>query len=105
MRAHEAVGARDEDGASPICVAELVAELVQSGVGPGGVSHGAYASASVSKRTVSSGLGSLATGAVTAVGLAVQSGGAPIVGVTLACDDWSTAETDGFFASYGVFVV
>jgi len=59
----------------------------------------------VSKRTVSSGLGSLATGAVTAVALAVQSGLAAVVGVIIARDFGRTAETDGFFASYGVFVV
>jgi hypothetical protein len=59
----------------------------------------------VAKRTVSSGLGSLGSGAVTAVALAVQTGLAAVVGVIIARDFGRTAETDGFFASYGVFIV
>jgi hypothetical protein len=59
----------------------------------------------VSKRTASPGLGSLATGAVTAVALAVQTGLAAAVGVIIAREFGRTAETDGFFAAYGVFVV
>jgi hypothetical protein len=59
----------------------------------------------VAKRTVSSGLGTLGSGAVTAVALAVQTGLAAVVGVVIARDFGRTAETDGFFASYGVFIV
>lgn len=59
----------------------------------------------MSKRTASTGLGSLATGAVTAVALAVQTGLAAVVGVVIARELGRSAETDGFFASYGVFVV
>jgi len=59
----------------------------------------------VAKRTVSSGLGSLGSGAVTAVALAVQTGLAAVVGIIIARDFGRTAETDGFFASYGVFIV
>ncbi len=59
----------------------------------------------MTKRTVSSGLGSLGTGAVTAVALAVQTGLAAVVGIVIARDFGRTAETDGFFASYGVFIV
>ncbi len=59
----------------------------------------------MAKRTVSSGLGSLGSGAVTAVALAVQTGLAAVVGVIIARDFGRTAETDGFFASYGVFIV
>jgi hypothetical protein len=59
----------------------------------------------VGKRTDSTGLGSLATGAVTALALAVQTGLAAVVGVIIARDLGRTAETDGFFAAYGVFVV
>jgi len=59
----------------------------------------------VSKRTASTGHGSLATGAVTALALAVQTGLAAIVGVIIARELGRTAETDGFFAAYGVFVV
>jgi hypothetical protein len=59
----------------------------------------------VSKRTASTGHGSLATGAVTALALAVQTGLAAVVGVLIARELGRTAETDGFFASYGVFVV
>src|SRR5262245_4486200 len=51
------------------------------------------------------GLGSLATGAVTALAIAVQSGLAAVVGVIIARKIGRTAETDGFFAAYGVFVV
>jgi hypothetical protein len=59
----------------------------------------------VGKRTASSGLGSLGSGAVTAVALAVQTGLAAIVGVVLARNFGRGAQTDGFFSSYGVFVV
>ena len=67
VRAHEAVGAGDEDGAAVVDVAELAAEIVERGACPEGVvRHGPYASASVRKRTDSSGLGSLASAALTA---------------------------------------
>jgi hypothetical protein len=59
----------------------------------------------VEKRTASTGLGSLATGGVTALAIAVQSGLAAVVGVIIARELGRTAETDGFFAVYGVFVV
>jgi hypothetical protein len=59
----------------------------------------------VGKRTASPGLGSLAAGAITAVALAVQTGLAAVVGVIIAREFGRTAETDGFFAAYGVFVV
>ena len=57
------------------------------------------------KRSASTGLGSLATGAVTALAIAVQAGLAAVVGVIIARDLGRTAETDGFFAAYGVFIV
>ena len=57
------------------------------------------------KRTTGTGLGSLATGAVTALGIAVQTGLAAVVGVIIARKLGRTAETDGFFAAYGVFIV
>ena len=59
----------------------------------------------MSKRTASTGHGSLATGAVTALALAVQTGLAAVVGVLIARKLGRTAETDGFFAAYGVFIV
>ena len=59
----------------------------------------------MAKRTVSSGLGSLGSGAITAVALAVQTGLAAVVGIIIARDFGRTAETDGFFVSYGVFIV
>jgi O-antigen/teichoic acid export membrane protein len=59
----------------------------------------------VEKRTASTGLGSLTTGAVTALGIAVQTGLAAVVGVVIARELGRTAETDGFFAAYGVFIV
>lgn len=42
---------------------------------------------------------------MTAVALAVQTGLAAVVGVVIARDFGRTAETDGFFAAYGVFIV
>ncbi|HEY9457101.1 MAG TPA: hypothetical protein VIQ56_04290, partial [Gaiella sp.] len=57
------------------------------------------------KRTARSGLGSLATGAVTALAIAVQTGLAAVVGVVIARDVERGPVTDGFFAAYGVFVV
>jgi hypothetical protein len=59
----------------------------------------------VSKRSGPGGLGSLATAAVTAIALAVQAGLAAVVGVIIAREFGRTAETDGFFAAYGVFIV
>ncbi len=57
------------------------------------------------ERTASTGLGSLGSGAVTAAALAVQQGLAAVVGIVIAREFGRTAETDGFFAAYGVFVV
>lgn len=57
------------------------------------------------KRTAQAGLGSLASGAVTALGIGVQTGLAAIVGVIIARELRLSAETDGFFAAYGVFLV
>jgi hypothetical protein len=59
----------------------------------------------VGKGTASAGHGSLASGAVTALAIAVQSGLAAVVGVIIARELGRTAETDGFFAAYGVFIV
>jgi O-antigen/teichoic acid export membrane protein len=59
----------------------------------------------VSKRSAQAGLGSLATGAVTALAIAVQTGLAAVVGVIIARELGITAETDGFFAAYAVFIV
>ena len=59
----------------------------------------------MAKRTASVGLGSLATGAVTALAIAVQTGLAAVVGVVIARELGRTAETDGFFAAYGLFIV
>lgn len=57
------------------------------------------------KPTPSTGLGSLGSGAVTAVALAVQTGLAAVVGIVLGREFGRGPETDGFFAAYGVFVV
>ena len=59
----------------------------------------------MSKRTDSSGLGSLARAALTATSLLVVSGFAAVIGVVIAREFGRTEETDGFFAAYGVFVV
>jgi hypothetical protein len=50
-------------------------------------------------------LGSLGSGAVTGLAMAVQTGLAGIVGIVVARDFGRTAQTDGFFAAYAVFVV
>ena len=57
------------------------------------------------QRTASSGLGSLSSGAVTAAALAVQTGLAALVGVIIAREFGRSAETDGFFVAYGLFLV
>ena len=96
----------DEHGASLVDVPELAAKVVERAACPEGVvRHGAYASASVSKRTESPGLGSLASAALTAVSTLVVSAFAAIVGVVIAREFGRTDETDGFFAAYGVFIV
>lgn len=59
----------------------------------------------MSKRTDSPGLGSLGSAALTAASLVVVSGFAALVGVIIAREFGRNAETDGFFAAYGVFVV
>lgn len=59
----------------------------------------------MSKRTESSGFGSLASAALTATSLLVVNGLAAVIGVVIAREFGLTAETDGFFAAYGVFVV
>jgi hypothetical protein len=67
----------------------------------------AYAFASVTNQRTGSAhrLGSLGSGAVTALALAVQQGLAAVVGVVIAREFGRGAETDGFFAAYSVFVV
>jgi hypothetical protein len=59
----------------------------------------------VQKRTASTRAGSLGSGAVTAVALAVQTGLAGVVGIVLAREFGRSAETDGFFAAYAVYIV
>jgi hypothetical protein len=59
----------------------------------------------VSKRTDSSGLGSVASGALTAASLLVVSAVAGAVGIVIAREFGRTAETDGLLAAYGVFIV
>ena len=105
MGAHEPVRPGHENGSATVDIGELRAELVQVvGCPDHVVGHRTYAFASV-KRTPSAGLGSLAAGAVTAFALAVQTGLAAVVGVIIAREFGRTAETDGFFAAYAVFVV
>jgi O-antigen/teichoic acid export membrane protein len=59
----------------------------------------------VSKRTDSPGLGSLASGALTAASTLVVTLVAALAGVVIARELGRTEETDGFFAAYGVFIV
>ena len=55
----------------------------------------------MSKRTGSSGPGSLASAALTATSTLVVTGFAAVVGVVIAREFGRTEETDGFFAAYG----
>ena len=59
----------------------------------------------MSKRTDSPGLGSLASGALTAASMLVVAGVAAAVGVVIAREFGRTAETDGLLAAYAVFIV
>jgi hypothetical protein len=59
----------------------------------------------VAKGTASPGLGSLGSGALTALSLLVVTLVAAAVGVVIAREFGRTQETDGFFAAYGAFVV
>jgi hypothetical protein len=59
----------------------------------------------VSKRTDSSGPGSLTSAALTAVSTLIVTAFAAVVGVVIAHELGRTEETDGFFAAYGVFIV
>lgn len=59
----------------------------------------------MSKRTDSSGLGSLASGAITAGGMLLVSGVAAVIGVVIAREFGRSDETDGLLAAYGVFIV
>jgi hypothetical protein len=59
----------------------------------------------VSKRTDSPGLGSLASGALTAASILVVVGVAAAVGVVIAREFGRTAETDGLLSAYGIFIV
>ena len=55
--------------------------------------------------TPSSKLGSLGSGAITGIALAVQTGLAGVVGIVLGREFGRGALTDGFFAAYGAFIV
>ena len=59
----------------------------------------------MAKRTDSSGLGSLASAALTGASTLIVTGFAAVVGVVIAHEFGRTAETDGFFAAYGVYLV
>lgn len=59
----------------------------------------------MSKRTASPGLGSLGSGALTALSMLVMTALAAVVGIVIAREFGRTEETDGFFAAYGVFIV
>lgn len=59
----------------------------------------------MSKPTPSTGLGSLGSGAVTGIALAVQTSLAAVVGIVLGREFGRGPVTDGFFAAYGAFIV
>ena len=101
VRAHEAVGAGDQHGPPAVGVAEL-ARSSSSAASVQAVSVIVRTlRRSVSKRTASSGLGSLGSGAVTGLALAVQTGlGGRRRRRSSRASSGATAETDGFFAAY-----
>ena len=57
------------------------------------------------KPTPSTGLGSIGSGVITGIALAVQTGLAAVVGIVLGRQFGRGPLTDGFFAAYGAFVV
>lgn len=57
------------------------------------------------KPTYPAGLGSLGSGLVTGIALAVQTGLAAVVGIVLGREFGRGPVTDGFFAAYGAFIV
>jgi hypothetical protein len=59
----------------------------------------------LSKRTEAPGLGSLGSGALTALSILLLAGVAAVVGVVIAREFGRSDETDGLLAAYGVFVV
>ena len=59
----------------------------------------------MSNLTPSTRLGSLGSGLITGIALAVQTGLAGVVGIVLGREFGRGAVTDGFFAAYGVFAV
>ncbi|HEU5263388.1 MAG TPA: hypothetical protein VFU34_02040, partial [Gaiellaceae bacterium] len=59
----------------------------------------------MSKRTDSPGLGSLGSGALTALSFVVVTGVAAVIGVVIAREFGRTEETDGLLAAYGVYIV
>ena len=59
----------------------------------------------MSKPTPSTGLGSLGSGAITGIALAVQTGLAAVVGIVLGREFGRGPVTDGFFAAYAAFIV
>ncbi len=63
------------------------------------------ADAEASKATRSAGQSAVGRGAVTALGTAVVSVGAAVAGAVLAREFGRTAETDGLFAAYAVYLV
>jgi hypothetical protein len=56
-------------------------------------------------RRANAGLGSLASGALTALSLLVVAAVSAVVGIVIAREFGRTDETDGFLAAYGVFIV
>lgn len=59
----------------------------------------------MSKRTASSGLGSLGSAGLTAASIFVVTAVSAVAGIVIAREFGRGAETDGFFAAYGVFIV
>jgi O-antigen/teichoic acid export membrane protein len=59
----------------------------------------------VSKRTARPRRSTLSSGLLTALSLAIVTAASALVGVVIARELGRTAETDGFFAAYGVFLV
>ena len=105
VRAHEAVGARDEHGAAGVGVAELATQVGEGVLGPDRVGLIRNTLARVASLAPAAPRSILSSGLLTALSIAVVTGLSAAVGVVIARKFGRGVETDGFFAAYGVFLV
>ena len=100
MRAHEAVGARDEAGAAGVVLAEL---RLQSGRARPRT-RWLYRRRARMEGNRSRGRGAVRSGLQTGLSTAAVSGSAAVLGVILSRKFGHGVKTDGFFAAYGVYL-